>query len=197
MPDVGEISTTLKDGCYYPHVAGKVTECQRSQTPYASHRIDTCFFKVIVSSTLCKGVCRASKQWFSIGGNRASSPPLETFDNVWQYFWLSWFGIEAATKILWTEARMLLSILQCTVNSPQQRIRWCKMSVVPRLGSLPPQLEKGKPTWEILWLLQNKEGETERKTQQRSTDQQVFSKEKHEPRGYALSKKGIYSQDSL
>lgn len=36
MPDVVEISTTLKDGCYYPHLAGKQTECQRSQATYAS-----------------------------------------------------------------------------------------------------------------------------------------------------------------
>lgn len=105
MPDMGEIWTTPKDGCYYPHVAGKATECQRSQTTYASHRIGRCLFKVIVSSTLCTGVCRAPKQWFSIGGNRVSSPPLETFANVWQHFWLSWFGIEDATKILWTKAR--------------------------------------------------------------------------------------------
>lgn len=58
----------------------------------------------------------------------------ETFDNVWRNFWLSQLG--GITRVQWLEARMLLSVLQCTGQALQQGILQPEMSAVPRLGKL-------------------------------------------------------------
>lgn len=65
---------------------------------------------------------------------KADLPP-GAFGRVWRHLWLSQLREGEATGIQWAEAWMLLNILQCTGQGPQQRVTWPQMPAVPRLRS--------------------------------------------------------------